>query len=391
MKYSNPCKVVAFGFKVTPWEVEGVVDYKKLLEEFGASEITDDLLNLMKNITGELHILLSRKVFYAHRDLDLILNDYLKGKGFFLYTGIAPSKSTMHLGHVIPFILTKWLQEKFKVNAYIMIPDEEKYLAKKAESLRKVDELVDRTILDIIALGYDPDKTFIFRDREYIKNLYTAAVMVARRINYSMAKAVFGFTGETSIGLIFYPALQIVPTFFEKRRCLIPYGIDQDPYFRIQRDIAPKLGYYKTAGIMSIFIPGLEGIKSKMSASKPETAIFLSDDPNIAAKKVMNAFTGGQPTVKEQREKGGIPEICCVYQWFKILFEPNEKGLIERYRKCKRGELLCGECKIELAKRIKKFLENHQINVKKAEKIKDKFLYDGKLAREMWNWKIEYQ
>jgi len=374
----------------TPWEVEGVVDYEKLLKEFGAYRVTDELLAELKKHTGELHMLLSRKIFYAHRDLDLVLKDYADGKGFFLYTGIAPSRSTMHLAHIVPFVMTQWLQEKFKVNTYIMIPDEEKYLAKKASSLAKVDTLVEQTILDIIALGFDPDRTFIFRDREYIKHLYTAAVVVARRVNFSLAKAVFGFHGETSIGLIFYPALQIVPTLFEKKRCLIPYGIDQDPYFRIQRDIAPKLGYYKTASLMSILIPGLEGIKSKMSASKPETAIFLKDPPEVAAKKIMNAFTGGQPTIKEQREKGGNPNICCIYQWFRILFEPSDKALLERYEKCINGELLCGECKKELAERIKEFLKKHQQKVKEAEKIKDKFLYDGKLASRMWNWEFDY-
>jgi len=319
-----------------------------------------------------------------------VLKDYVDGRGFFLYTGIAPSRSTMHLGNVVPFIMTQWFQEKFNVNTYIMIPDEEKYLAKKVDDLKCVDEHVERTILDIIALGFDPDKTFIFKDREYIKHLYTAAVVVARKINFSLAKAVFGFNGETSIGLIFYPALQIVPTLFERRRCLIPYGIDQDPYFRIQRDIAPKLGYYKTAGIMSIFIPGLEGISSKMSSSKPETAIYLNDNPEIAANKIMDAFTGGQPTIKDQREKGGNPEICCVYQWFKILFEPSEKDLIKRYESCKNGELLCGECKVELAKRTREFLKNHQRRVKEAEKLKSKFLYEGELAQRMWNWEFKY-
>lgn len=319
-----------------------------------------------------------------------MLKDYVDGRGFFLYTGIAPSRSTMHLGNVVPFIMTQWFQEKFNVNTYIMIPDEEKYLAKKVDDLKCVDEHVERTILDIIALGFDPDKTFIFKDREYIKHLYTAAVVVARKINFSLAKAVFGFNGETSIGLIFYPALQIVPTLFERRRCLIPYGIDQDPYFRIQRDIAPKLGYYKTAGIMSIFIPGLEGISSKMSSSKPETAIYLNDNPEIAANKIMDAFTGGQPTIKDQREKGGNPEICCVYQWFKILFEPSEKDLIKRYESCKNGELLCGECKVELAKRTREFLKNHQRRVKEAEKLKSKFLYEGELAQRMWNWEFKY-
>ncbi len=36
-----------------------------------------------------------------------------KGNKFFLYTGRGPSSEAMHLGHLIPFLFTKWLQEVF--------------------------------------------------------------------------------------------------------------------------------------------------------------------------------------------------------------------------------------------------------------------------------------
>src|SRR5207253_4757930 len=88
---------------------------------------------------------------------------------------------------------------------------------------------------------------------------------------------VFGFTGETNIGMSFYPAIQVLPSLFEKKRCLIPSAIDQDPYWRIQRDIAEPLGYHKAAAIHSKFLPPLTGIQDKMSSSKPETAIYLND------------------------------------------------------------------------------------------------------------------
>jgi len=377
--------------KVTPWEVQIKTeeDYERLIKEFGVQKITEEIKNKIKELAGDLHFLIRRNFFYAHRDLDLALKDYEEGKGFFLYTGRAPSKAPMHIGHLIPFILTKWFQEKFNVNVYIMIPDEEKFLAKKVDSLEEVKKYVEQDILNIIAVGFDPDKTFIFIDTEYIKHLYKAAVYVARHINLSTAKAVFGFTNDTSIGLIFYPALQIVPTFFERKRPLIPCGIDQDPYFRLQRDIAPKLGYYKTAEILSKFVWGLEGPYSKMSASKPETAIILTGDPEKEARKVFRAVTGGRITLEEQRKYGGDPEKCSVFHWFKIFFEPDDKKLEERYWKCKNGELTCGECKRELYERIKKFLEEHQKRLRRAERLKDKFLYDGKLAQEMWNWEFK--
>uniref|UniRef100_A0A7C1TA83 Tryptophan--tRNA ligase n=1 Tax=Thermofilum pendens TaxID=2269 RepID=A0A7C1TA83_THEPE len=375
-------------FSVTPWEIRGRVDYDRLVVEFGVERVEDRHLEAIKELAGDLHPLLRRKFFFAHRDLDLVLEDVRAGRGFFLYTGRAPSKSPMHVGHIIPFIMTKWLQEKFSVNVYIEIPDEEKFLAKKVDSLEEVAPYVEQDILNIIALGFDEDKTFIFKDTEYIAKMYKPAVLVARHINLSTARAVFGFDGETSIGLVFYPALQIVPTLFENRRPLIPCGIDQDPYFRLQRDIAPRLKRFKTAELLSKLVWGLTGPETKMSASEPETAILLNDDPREVRRKIMNAFTGGRATAEEQRKLGGSPEVCSVFHWYSILFEEDDQKLKEREWACRAGNLLCGECKLELAERVVKFLEEHKRRTKQAEAKRDKFLYDGKLAREMWNWEF---
>ncbi|AGT35213.1 tryptophanyl-tRNA synthetase [Thermofilum adornatum] len=376
------------GYSVTPWEARGKIDYDKLIEEFGVEKLGPELVERIGRLAGGLHWLLRRGFFFAHRDLGLVLDDYEAGRGFFLYTGRAPSNSPMHIAHIVPFVATRWLQEKFNVNVYIEIPDEEKFLAKKVESLDEVEPYVRQDILNIAALGFDPDRTFIFRDTEYISRMYRAAVRVARLINFSTAKAVFGFDGETSIGLIFYPALQIVPTLFENKRPLIPCGIDQDPYFRLQRDIAPRLGRYKTAEILSKLVWGLTGPETKMSASQPETAILLNDPPDVVKKKIMNAYTGGRATIEEQRKLGGVPEVCTVFHWYSVLFEEDDKKLEERYWACKTGKLMCGECKLELVQRINRFLEQHRANVKRAEEKLHLYMYDGKLAQEMWNWEF---
>ncbi|MEM3369175.1 MAG: tryptophan--tRNA ligase, partial [Thermoproteota archaeon] len=262
-------------FEVTPWGVSGVVDYEKLIKEFGTQPLTDDLIKKIELLVGEVHFMIRRKVFFSHRDLDLALSDYENGIGFFLYTGRGPS-GPMHLGHIVPFYFTKWLQDKFNANLYIQVTDDEKFLEEKRNlSWEEVRKWTNENILDIAAVGFNPDKTFIFTDTEYMWKIYPIAIKVARKINFSLAKAVFGFDLQTNIGMIFYPAIQIVPTLFEKKRCLIPAAIDQDPYWRIQRDIAEDLGYYKTSAMHSKFIPPLTGFQGKMSSSKPETAIYL--------------------------------------------------------------------------------------------------------------------
>lgn len=368
------------GYEVTPWEVSGDVDYDKLIKEFGTQRISDALYHRLAEAAGDDNIMLRRGYFFSHRDLDLVLADYEKGKPFFLYTGRGPS-GPMHIGHLIPLVFTKWLQERFGVNLYIEITDDEKFLFKKDLEWQAVRKYAAENIRDIAAVGFDPDKTFIFNDSEYIKNVYPLVLKTAKKITFSTTKAVFGFTNETNIGAIFYPAYQIVPTFFEKKRCLIPNAIDQDPYWRIQRDIAESLGYYKTAAIHSKFIPPLQGTGGKMSASAPESAIWLTDDEKTVRKKILKyAFSGGQPTVEEHRKKGGNPDIDVSFQWLKMLFEPDDSRLKKIEEDYRSGALLSGELKEILIGKINLFLEKHR-----KEKVDvDRFMYTGKLAEKMW-------
>jgi len=372
-------------FVVTPWEVRGKVDYQKLISQFGAEPISEKLLKEIMKFTGELHTFLRRGYFFAHIDLEKVLKDFKEGKGFFLYTGRGPS-GPMHIGHLLPFIFTKWLQEKFKVNVYIQLTDDEKFLEpKRSLSLDDVKKWSYENILDIIAVGFDPDSTFIFKNTEYIKNIYPLALRVAKKINFSVAKAVFGFTNQTNIGFIFFPTLQIIPTFFEKKRCLIPAAIDQAPYWRVQRDLAEDLGYYKTAQIHSKFLPPLTGSEGKMSASEPTTAIYLSDkEKEVRTKIYKYAFSGGQPTVELHRKLGGNPDVDVSFQWLKMLFEEDDQKIKKIEEDYRSGRLLTGELKDMLIEKLVAFLEAHR---EKREAIKDKvkeFMYEGKLARQMW-------
>jgi tryptophanyl-tRNA synthetase len=373
-------------YTVTPWEVKGKVDYDKLIIQFGTQKVTEELKQRISRLVGgDLHVMLRRNVFFSHRDLDLVLKDYEEGRRFFLYTGRAPSLG-MHIGHLIPFIFTRWLQEKFKVNLYIEITDDEKFMRNVDYTLDQTRQWAYENILDIIAVGFDPDRTFIFQDTEYIKNMYPIAVKIAKKLTFNEVKATFGLDTSSNIGIIFYPALQIAPTMFEKRRCLIPAGIDQDPYWRLQRDIAESLGYYKAAQIHSKFLPPLTGPEGKMSSSNPESAIYLTDDPKTVERKIMKyAFSGGQPTIELHRKYGGNPDIDVPFQWLYYFFEPDDnriKKIEEEYRS---GKMLTGELKQILIERLNEFLEQHR---QKREEAKDRvrlFKYEGKLATEMWN------
>ncbi len=362
---------------VTPWEVSGKIDYEKLIQQFGTQPITDELLERIRKHTGELHIQLRRRLFFSHRDLDWILNMYEKGQRFVLYTGRGPS-GPVHIGHLIPWIFTKWLQDKFDAKLYFQMTDDEKFLLHPEFTLEKTSGFTYENTLDLIAVGLDPERTKVISDVKHIKVLYDLAIKVAKHVTFSTVKAVFGFQDSSNIGIIFFPALQAVPAFLESALtgenvpCLIPAAIDQDPYWRVTRDIAPKLGYYKPAQIHCKFLPGL-GKGGKMSASLPETCIFTVDSPEVAERKIWNAFTGGKPTEKEQRVEGGNPSICTIYYYFYYLFEEGDKEITEIEKRCKSGDIICGDCKTLLSERVKRFLRDHQRKREKAKDVVEKF------------------
>ncbi|MCS7123775.1 MAG: tryptophan--tRNA ligase [Candidatus Aenigmarchaeota archaeon] len=364
--------------EITPWEVKGEVNYEKLIKEFGLKIIDNEILKSFEKKVKNLHFLLKRKIFFAHRDLDVCLNN-----DFYLYTGRGPS-GPMHIGHIIPFYFTKWLQEEFKTNVYIEITDDEKFLV-KTNSYEEIKNFANENILDIAAIGFDRNRTFIFRDTEYIKNIYPLALKIAKKINFNTIKAVFGLKSSNNIGIIFFPSIQMVPCFFEKRYCLIPAAVDQDPYWRLQRDIAEKLGYKKSCQIHGKFLPPLIGLKGKMSTSLPTTAIFLNEDEKSIRNKIYkHAFSGGQPSVELHRKLGGNPDVDVSFQWLYFFFEEDDNKLKKIEEDYRSGKLLTGELKDILIEKIVKFLEKFREERDKAKNYVDDYLYNGKLAQLMW-------
>jgi tryptophanyl-tRNA synthetase len=380
-RMKNQISIDNSNFTVTPWEVEGNIDYNRLIENFGTSTINNEIIENIEKIIGEVHPFLKNRYFFSHRDLDWILDEYQKGNKFYLYTGRGPS-GHVHLGHLMPWLFTKYLQDKFDVKLIFQITDDEKFLFNDNKDLESINKFTFENVLDIIAIGFDPVKTKIIIDTKHINYLYPLSIEIAKRITFSTAKAVFGFSNSSNIGMIGFPPIQSAPCFLpsliEKRLTpvLIPAAIDQDPYWRITRDVAEKIGYYKPAQIHSKFIPGLIN-NEKMSSSKPETALFTIDEPEKIEKKVKNTFTGGQPTVALQRKLGGNADICPVFWYLKYLFDSEDES-IERYTNCKGGNLLCGECKGDLIKKVKPFMNNIQIKREKAKDIIKEFTIDGK-------------
>ncbi|HKL28657.1 MAG TPA: tryptophan--tRNA ligase [Natrialbaceae archaeon] len=118
-------------------------------------------------------------------------------------------------------------------------------------------------------------------------------------------------------------------------------------------------GFIPPASIYHRFMTGLTG--GKMSSSVPASHISLLDDPQDGYDKVKAATTGGRETAEEQRELGGRPDECPVYELYAYLLAGDDDDFaMEVYDECAGGERLCGDCKEQAAELMASFLEDHQ-------------------------------
>ncbi|OEL24871.1 Tryptophan--tRNA ligase, cytoplasmic [Dichanthelium oligosanthes] len=359
---------------VNPWEVsagKGGVDYDKLVDQFGCQRIDAALVDRVARLTDRPpHCFLRRGLFFAHRDLNDILDLYEKGEKFYLYTGRGPSSEALHLGHLVPFMFTKYLQEAFKVPLVIQLTDDEKFLWKNL-TIEETKRLARENAKDIIACGFDVERTFIFSDFSFVGGtFYENMLRVAKCVTLNKAVGIFGFSPEDHIGKYSFPPVQAVPSFpssfphlfagNDQLRCLIPCAIDQDPYFRMTRDVAPRIGYQKPSLIESRFFPALQGENTKMSASDANSAIYVTDSAKEIKTKVNKyAFSGGQDSIELHRKLGANIDVDVPIKYLNFFLEDDDE--LEHIKKeYKEGRMLTGEVKQRLISVLSEMVARHQ-------------------------------
>ncbi len=379
---------------VTPWEVKGIINYNKLIEHFGCEPIDGVLIKRFEQVTKvKAHTWLRRGLFFSNKDLNKILDDYEAGKPIYLYTGRGPSSEHMHLGHLVPFMFTKFLQDALQAVLIIQMSDDEKYYFKgilERKTVEHYNRLTFENAKDIIACGFNPKKTYLFSNFNTCGGpLYQNCVRVLQSVTGIRIKGIYGLNLENTNGQLCWPSFQCAPSYSNSFpdilhpegpyteplpdgtkfytgphiRCLVPMAIDQDPYFRMARDFADKHkseGYLKPATIHSRFLTSLEGPNAKMSSTGNSHTLFLSDTPAQIKKKInKHAYSGGQSTVEEHIKYGGDLNTDVPFQYLLYLCNDDDKmrDIAHLYRS---GKMLTGEIKAILIEYVTTVITNHQ-------------------------------
>jgi tryptophanyl-tRNA synthetase len=361
-----------------PWEVKGDIDYDKLIKEFGISPLKDLPSMFEKNV------LFRRKIIFAHRDIQRILESIRDKKPFVLMTGLMPT-GKFHIGHMI-LAQQMIFYQKLGAKLYIAVADLEAYNTRNQslEDSRKI--AIEEYIKNYIALGLKPENVEIYFQSERSKDakksnaFYRLQNLLARYATFNEFKAVYG---DISPGKMLSALLQAsdmlhpqLPEFEGQVPVVVPVGIDQDPHLRLARDVSQRIKSPKFIQLSStyhLFMPGLSG--GKMSSSDPNSFIALTDSEEEVKKKINKyAFSGGRDTLEEHRKHGGNPDIDVSFQYLKFFFEDDDKKLTKIYNDYKSGKLLSGELKKITIDKINTFLKEHQKRRKDAEKHIEKFI-----------------
>lgn len=399
---------------INPWSSQQTDDIEKLFSLFGIEHIST-----IEGILPKVPSFISRGVVVGHRDYRVIAEAIRDKRPFHILTGFMPSGHP-HLGHLMVMKEVVWHVQQGG-SGYITIADREAHAVRDI-SWQQCEHFGKEYLQCLFALGYRGRTYFQSRNNALKDLAFEAATRVnfselqaiygfSDETSLAHAESVI-----TQVADILFPQVDSYPA-----PTLVPVGIDQDPHIRLTRGISHKLrmftveerdgyisvrsknapeealaevhrkfpgsrkyqghvdipragcaevsaevrkieiahggyGFYTPSSTYHRFIPGLQG--GKMSSSIPESTITFSEPDDVVRKKVMGAFTGGRATLAEQKELGGEPEKCPVFLLNLFHMVDDDAELAEIHRRCRGGELMCGQCKKETTERVLAFIHD---------------------------------
>jgi tryptophanyl-tRNA synthetase len=400
--------------QINPWSSTPSLDVEKTFAEFGIDPIAPVLKEL-----PEIPYFMRRGIVVGQRDYLPIARAIRNHTQFHLLTGFMPSGHP-HLGHLMLMREVVWHTQQ-GANGYITIADREAH-AVRGLSWEKCREFGKEYLSCLFALGFEGQTYFQSKNERLKDLAFEAATKVnfselSAIYGFGPDTALAHADSViTQVADILYPQIDREPA-----PTLVPVGIDQDPHIRLTRGIAHKFrmftveereglisvrsknapeaaldavkkafphakkyeghvdirgaecvdvslkvreieracggyGFYTPSSTYHIFLPGLTG--GKMSSSIPESLISFYEPEAAVRKKVMSALTGGRTTLEEQKRLGGEPEKCTLYLLNMFHMVTDDAELAEIHRKCKAGEITCGQCKKETAERVMAFLKD---------------------------------
>ncbi len=226
------------------------------------------------------------------------------------YLGFEPS-GLFHIG---------WLVWAFKVADLVEIGVDFTLLAatwhawindKLGGDLELIHKAAQHVVEVLEALGIPRTRIRVVKAEDLVSRVeyWEKVIRIAKSVSLSRVKRALTIMGrradeaELDFSKLIYPLMQVADI-FELGVDIALGGMDQRKAHMLARDVAEKLGFKKPIAIHTPLIPSLSGagrmdlskasdeqlIEVKMSKSKPETAIFVTDSDEEIRRKIRKAY-----------------------------------------------------------------------------------------------------
>lgn len=282
---------------------------------------------------------------------------------------------TLHLGN-LEGALRNWVRLQHQYEMFCCIVDWHA-LTTMYNRTEEIASAAREVAADYIAAGLDPQKCAIFlqshvkehAELHLLLSMITPLGWLERVPTFKEKRENLQLSEESvSYGLLGYPVLQAADILVYRAH-VVPVGKDQVAHLEISREIARRFNrlygevFPEPQAIINqetAIIPGIDGRKMSKSYGN---AIYLSDEADTIAKKVMSAFT---TETKIRKTDPGIPETCAVCQLRRV-YDPQ--GYLVAWEECRSGARGCVQSKRELIEILNAALE--PIRTRRKELLSD--------------------
>jgi len=204
------------------------------------------------------------------------------------------------------------------------------------ETIKKVGEYF---IEGWRACGVDMDKVKVMWTSDAVKddNYWRGVIDIAKNTTVKRTIRASPIMGRSESDMLytaqlFYPMMQAWDPFYFNAD-ILQLGMDQRNATILSRELASKIGESTRVCVHHHLLAGLQGpagrmgqetatlqIESKMSKSKPETAIYIHDTKEQISEKIQNAYCP-----EKEIENNPVAEI-----WKYIIFRKFDSRIIKR-------------------------------------------------------------
>ena len=224
------------------------------------------------------------------------------------------------------------------------------------EETRALRGNVRETALDLLASGIDPEDSILYV-QSHVPEISELHLLLSMVTPLGMLLRVPTFKEKAraqpdnvNYGLVGYPVLQTADIILYKAN-KVPVGEDQLPHLELAREIVRRFNRnfgdtFPEPEAELTSAPMVLGFDNRKMSKSYGNAVDIASTPEETTKAVRGAITDPQ---RVRRTDPGRPEVCNVHSLHGFFNEANQPEIATQ---CRKAEIGCVDCKMQLAESI---------------------------------------